>query len=71
MNILRLTTANDLEGLEGNKVWLLIGMVVVWLIICVFMNRKLNKQRNNKTTGVIGGIGLLLIIGFWAVRFLR
>lgn len=71
MNILRLTAANDLEGLEGNKVWLLIGMVVVWLIICVFMNRKLNKQRNNKTTGVIGGIGLLLIIGFWAVRFLR
>jgi heme A synthase len=60
-----------LRGLEGNKVWWLIGMVVVWLIICWFMNRKLNEQRNNKTTAIIGGIGLLLILGFWAVRFLR
>lgn len=58
---------NAWDALGGDRLLILFAMLIVWVIVCTFINKVLDR----KSTSIIAGVGTLVIIVFWAIRILN
>ncbi|KAF6582742.1 MULTISPECIES: hypothetical protein [Paenibacillus] len=67
MNVFEGANVDIWGAVGGNRLLILIGMLIFWIVVCVFISKVLDKR----TTGTIAGVGGLAIMLFWVMRFLN